>query len=220
MHLSDADLLDRLADGDLVIDPIENPDLQIQPGSIDIRLGDEFLTFKNPQEIESINPLEDDPEEYMDEIILEEDETFILHPGDFVLGTTVEWVEIPDDLIGYVEGRSTLGRLAVIIHATAGLLDPGWKGNVTLEMSNLGSVPVELTPGMRIGQLTFADLKTECDRPYGAERGSKYQSQSGVQSARNDHSTNETPGQQATLGGDNTSTQSQSESSSFDIGFN
>lgn len=191
MELSDADIKRRLVDGDLVIEPIEDEELQLQPASVDVRLDNEFLKF-DPQNVTSVNPLTDEPEEHMTSVEIDDDETFVVHPGDFVLGSTVEWVEIPNDLIGFVNGRSTLGRLAIVIHATAGLLDPGWKGNVTLEISNLGKVPVELTPGMRIGQLTFRDLKTVCERPYGSERGSKYQMQTGVQSARTDIETDGT----------------------------
>lgn len=186
MALSDTTIMDRLDDGSLVIEPIKNTDLQIQPASVDIRLGNTFLKF-NPQNVTSLNPVEDDPTEYVDEITISDGETFVVHPGDFVLGSTKEWVEIPDDLVGYVNGRSTLGRLAIVIHATAGLLDPGWHGNVTLEISNLGEVPIELTPGMRIGQLTFEELSEPATRPYGAERDSKYQDQRGVQAARTDH---------------------------------
>jgi dCTP deaminase len=108
----------------------------------------------------------------------------VLHPGDFVLGTTHERVAIPDDLIAHVEGRSSLGRLAIVVHATAGLCDPGYQGQITLELSNLGRAPVSLSPGMRISQLTFTELKTPADRPYGAERGSKYQGQSGPQASK------------------------------------
>jgi len=194
MDLADTDILDRLADGSLVIDPIENLDLQIQPASVDVRLDNTFLTFTH-QNVTAFNPLEDNPEEFMDEVVVDDDDTFVVQPGDFVLASTKEWVEIPNDLIGYVNGRSTLGRMGLVIHATAGLLDPGWEGNVTLEISNLGNIPVELTPDMRIGQLTFTELLSECDRPYGSERGSKYQNQSGVQSARVDHATDSNPSQ-------------------------
>lgn len=192
MHLADTDILDRLADGSLTIDPLENPDLQIQPASVDVRLDNKFLTFTH-QNVRAFNPLEDEPEEFMDEVIIDDDKTFVVQPGDFVLASTKEWLEIPDDLISFVNGRSTLGRMGLVIHATAGLLDPGWKGNVTLEISNIGNIPVELTPDMRIGQLVFADLLSVCDRPYGEDRGSKYQGQSGVQSARIDHDTDATP---------------------------
>lgn len=198
MHLADTDILKRLEEGSIVIDPLENPDLQIQPASVDVTLGTEFLKF-NPRNVTSINPLDNNPEEYMERIEITDDEPFVVHPGDFVLATTKEWVEIPDDIISFVDGRSTLGRLGIVIHATAGLLDPGWNGNVTLEISNLGQIPVELTPGMRIGQLTFTELKNPSDRPYGAERGSKYQNQTGVQSAQSDHNTTDTPGRQSRL---------------------
>lgn len=185
VELSDTDILSRLSSGELVIKPIEDMELQIQPASVDVRLDSEFLTFTH-QNMRSFNPLTDTAEQFMNTVTVDGDETFVLHPGDFVLASTIERVEVPTDLIGFVNGRSTLGRVGVVIHATAGLLDPGYTGTITLEMSNLGSVPVELTPNMRIGQLTFTQLQSECSRPYGEERGSKYQNQSGVQAARVD----------------------------------
>ncbi|SDF19620.1 dCTP deaminase [Halorientalis regularis] len=184
MILSDTNILDRLAEGDLVIEPLEDVDLQVQPASVDLRLGREFLEFQHAN-IPCIHPnSEQEVEEYVDETHVEEGDEFILHPGDFVLGTTVERVEIPPDLIAHVEGRSSLGRLAIVVHATAGLCDPGYQGQITLELSNLGTAPVALTPGMRISQLTFTELKTAADRPYGEERGSKYQDQSGPQASK------------------------------------
>ncbi len=184
MILSDADILDRLEAGDLVVEPLDDPALQIQPASVDLRLGREFLEFQRTN-IPCIHPdSEREVEEYVTETIVGDDEEFILHPGDFVLGTTEERVEIPDDLIAHVEGRSSLGRLAVVVHATAGLADPGFRGRITLELSNLGTAPVSLTPGMRISQLTFTELTTSADRPYGAERGSKYQDQAGPQASK------------------------------------
>jgi len=184
MILSDADILRRLEEGDLVVDPLDDPDLQIQPASVDLRLGREFLEFQHAN-IPCIHPnSEQEVEEYVDETRVEEGGEYILHPGDFVLGTTVERVGIPDDLIAHVEGRSSLGRLAIVVHATAGLCDPGFSGKITLELSNLGTAPVALTPGMRISQLTFTELKTAAQRPYGEERGSKYQGQSGPQASK------------------------------------
>jgi dCTP deaminase len=184
MILSDTNILDRLAEGDLVIEPLEDVDLQVQPASVDLRLGREFLEFQHAN-IPCIHPnSEQEVAEYVDETHVEEGDEFILHPGDFVLGTTVERVEIPADLIAHVEGRSSLGRLAIVVHATAGLCDPGYQGQITLELSNLGTAPVALTPGMRISQLTFTELKTAADRPYGEERGSKYQDQSGPQASK------------------------------------
>lgn len=184
MILSDVDIRRRLEDGELVVDPLDDPELQIQPASIDLRLGREFLEFQRTN-IPCIHfDSEQEISEYVDETYVEEGEEFILHPGDFVLGTTKERVAIPPDLIAHVEGRSSLGRLAIVVHATAGLADPGYEGQITLELSNLGTAPVALSPNMRVSQLTFTELKTPAERPYGAERGSKYQGQSGPQASR------------------------------------
>ena len=184
MILSDDDILARLEAGDLVVDPLDDIDMQVQPASVDLRLGEEFLEFQRAN-ISCIHPnREEEISEYVEETVVPEGEEFILHPGDFVLGTTKERVAIPDDLVAHVEGRSSLGRLAIVVHATAGLADPGYEGQITLELSNLGTAPVALTPGMRISQLTFTELSSPAARPYGAERGSKYQGQSGPQASR------------------------------------
>ena len=184
MILSDADILARLEQGDLVIDPLDDVDLQVQPASVDVRLGREFLEFQRAN-IPCIHPnSENEVSEYVEETVVEEGDEFILHPGDFVLGTTHERVEIPPDLVAQVEGRSSLGRLAIVVHATAGFIDPGFRGHITLELSNLGSAPVALNPGMRISQLVFTELKTPADRPYGSARGSKYQDQAGPEASR------------------------------------
>ncbi len=184
MILSDRDIRQRLAAGDLAIEPLADPDLQIQPASVDLRLGQRFLEFQRTN-IPSIHPDNDEEiEEYVSETVVEEDGEFILHPDDFVLGTTIERVTIPPDLIAHVEGRSSLGRLAVVVHATAGLADPGYQGQITLELSNLGAAPVALSPGMRISQLTFTELSSSAERPYGEDRGSKYQGQDGPQASR------------------------------------
>ncbi len=184
MILSDRDIARRLDEGELVIEPLDDPDLQIQPASVDLRLGREFLEFQRTN-IPSIHPeSEGEVEEYVSETVVDDGDEFILHPGDFVLGTTKERVEIPPDLIAHVEGRSSLGRLAIVVHATAGLCDPGYHGQITLELSNLGAAPVALAPDMRISQLTFTELTSPAERPYGKERGSKYQDQSGPQASR------------------------------------
>ena len=184
MILSDGDILGRLQAGDLVVEPLDDVDLQVQPASIDLRLGREFLEFQRTN-ISCIHPnSEQEVEEYVTETHVEEGQEFILHPGDFVLGTTHERVEIPADLIAHVPGRSSLGRLAVVIHATAGVIDPGYRGQITLELSNLGTAPVALEPGMRISQVIFTELSSAAERPYGSERGSKYQDQSGPQASR------------------------------------
>ncbi|MFC7097647.1 dCTP deaminase [Halobaculum marinum] len=184
MILSDTDILARLETGDLVIDPLDDVDTQVQPASVDLRLGSEFLEFRRTN-IPCIHPNDArEVGEYVEETHVDEGDDFILHPGDFVLGTTKETVAIPDDLVAHVEGRSSLGRLAIVVHATAGLCDPGYEGQITLELSNLGNAPVALSPGMRVSQLTFTELTSPADRPYGAERGSKYQGQRGPQASR------------------------------------
>ena len=184
MILSDGDIRRRLDVGDLAVSPLTDPELQIQPASIDLRLGREFLEFQRTN-IPCIHPdSENEVAEYVTETVVEEGEEFILHPGDFVLGTTIERVAVPDDLIARVEGRSSLGRLAVVIHATAGVVDPGYRGQITLELSNLGTAPVALAPGMRISQVIFTELKNAAERPYGTERGSKYQNQTGPQASK------------------------------------
>jgi len=184
MILSDADILARLEADELLVEPLDDPGLQIQPASVDLRLGSEFLEFQRTN-IPCIHPTrEQEVEEYVTETTVEDGEEFILHPGDFVLGTTAERVEIPDDLLASVEGRSSLGRLAVVVHATAGIVDPGYRGQITLELSNLGTAPVALTPGMRISQLIFTELKNPAETPYGSDRGSKYQDQTGPQASR------------------------------------
>ncbi|ATW87896.1 dCTP deaminase [Halohasta litchfieldiae] len=184
MILSDTDLLERLGEGDLVVDPIDDLDTQVQPASIDMRLGSEFLEFQRTN-IPCIHPNRaDEVDEYVRETYVEEGDEFILHPGDFVLGTTKERVEIPPDLVATVEGRSSFGRLAVVVHATAGFIDPGFKGQITLELSNLGAAPVALSPGMRVSQLVFTELKSASTRPYGSERGSKYQDQAGPRASK------------------------------------
>ncbi len=178
MILSDKDIADRLDEGDLVIDPlaVDEDEWQIQPASVDLRLSNEFLVFNTPK-TPIIRPGETNLDECVEEVYVEDDEEFILHPGDFVLGQTTEMVEIPRDILGMVQGRSSIGRLAVIVHATAGIVDPGYEGRITLELSNLGEAPVALKPGMRLLQIMFAQLLTPCEVPYGEERGSKYQGQ-------------------------------------------
>lgn len=185
MILSDADILARLEQGDLTIDPLDDPDLQVQPASIDLRLGNEFLVFKNGH-IPCIYMDEDtDAASYTDAVHIPDEDHFILHPGEFALGTTLERVHIPDDLVARIEGRSSLGRLAIIVHATAGFIDPGFSGRITLELSNLGKVPIGLKPGSRCSQLVLHEMKSKSARPYGFEgRKSKYQNQTGPIASR------------------------------------
>jgi dCTP deaminase len=184
MILSDRDILARLKAGDLVVDPLDDPDLQVQPASIDLRLGNEFLVFRNPH-IPFIDPREPHTADYTERITVPDEGTFIMHPGEFALGTTFERVRIPADLVAKVEGRSSLGRLAVVVHATAGFIDPGFEGHITLELSNLGRVPVALRPRMRVSQIAIHQMTSPAARPYGhPTRGSKYQGQRGPQPSR------------------------------------
>ena len=184
MILSDRDIRERLARGDLVVDPLDDPDVQVQPASIDLRLGNEFLAFRNPH-IPFLDTRGAGVEGYTERIVIPEGEKFILHPGEFVLGTTLERVRIPDDLVAKVEGRSSLGRLAVVVHATAGFVDPGFEGHITLELSNLGRVPVALHPGMRVSQIALHQMTSPAERPYGhPTRNSKYQGQRGPVASR------------------------------------
>ncbi len=171
MVLSDRTIREYLASGRLVIDPYD-PSL-VQPSSVDVRVSSQFRVFHNNRQpyIDVRRPLED----LTDVVVMSGDEPFILHPGEFVLGSTLERVAIPDDLVARLEGKSSLGRLGLLIHSTAGYIDPGWDGQITLELSNVARLPVTIYPGMPIGQISFLTLTTPVDQPY---RG-KYQGQSG-----------------------------------------
>lgn len=177
MILSDHDLSARLANGSIKIDPLVDPELQVQPASIDLRLGFVFQTFNYTHQA-LIDPADPDTFDKVASIVrLEEGDRFIVHPGEFVLGTTYEQVYLPSDLVARLEGRSSVGRLGIVVHSTAGYIDPGFQGAITLEISNLGRIAVALYPGMRICQLVFENLSTEADRPYSDAHKSKYQGQ-------------------------------------------
>ncbi len=181
MILSDGTIRELLASGRLVCGPIE-PD-QIQPASVDVRLGSRFLVFRN-HTLSSIDPFEM-PTDLMEPVDVADGAPFVLHPGEFVLGATIERVGMPDDLVARVEGKSSLGRVGLLIHATAGFVDPGFSGQITLELSNVSPLPVKLWPGMRIGQLSFHRLDAPSERPYGhPELGSKYIDQEGPVGSR------------------------------------
>jgi len=182
MILSDRDINAEIERGSLVITPLTDPDLQIQPASVDVRLGDELIEFV--ESAEPVDPYHTRTEDVTRRVSFE---NYVIQPGEFALMTTREYVSIPDHLIGFVEGRSSWGRWGITVHSTAGLIDPGYNGMITLEVSNEGIRPVELTAGDRIAQLTFQRLTSPCERPYGEERGSKYQDQDGPQAARLDH---------------------------------
>src|ERR671915_1768158 len=175
MILSDRDIRAELDAGRIVIDPFM-PDA-VQPSSVDLHLGNRFRVFRNNRTA-VIDPRQEQPE--LTELVeISGDEPFILHPGEFVLGATFERVGLPDDLVARLEGKSSLGRLGLLIHSTAGYVDPGWRGNLTLELSNVANLPIALYYGMKIGQISFFRMSSEVERPYGSpELGSKYQGQS------------------------------------------
>lgn len=179
MILSDRDIEQRLARGDLGVEPLDDPALQIQPASVDLRLAPTFVVYRLPH-VPCIDPHDvASVEEYTERIEIPPGDAFILQPGEFALGATLERVRVPADLVARVEGRSSIGRLAVVVHATAGFIDPGFEGQITLELSNLGRCAVKLYPGMRISQVVFHTMTTPAERPYGSARGSKYQGQGG-----------------------------------------
>ena len=173
--LSDRDIRTALEDGRVTIQPYDAHDLQ--PSSVDLHLDRSFRVFRNNRYafIDVRAPQRD----LTELLTIADDEPFILHPGEFVLGQTHEWVELPNDLVARLEGKSSLGRLGLLIHSTAGFVDPCFEGNLTLELSNVANLPIALYSGMRIGQISFFKMSSEVDRPYGSpDLGSKYQGQS------------------------------------------
>ncbi len=181
MVLSDRTIREALAAKRLVIEPIAEDALQ--PASVDIRLDREFRVFRNHRDayIDVREPMEGlTAIEHVDD-----NEPFVLHPGEFVLGSTLERVALPDDMVARVEGKSSLGRLGLLVHATAGYVDPGWDGHLTMELSNVSNLPVRLYYGMKIGQLSFLQLTTPAEHPYGSPAlRSKYQGQTGPTASR------------------------------------
>ena len=182
--LSDKTIKEYLEEGKIVIDPLKD-EQQIQPSSVDMRLGDEIKVFKVNRK-PYIDPKdEEDIAEYMESSTVPEGEAFIIHPNEFALATTQEYVKVPDDLVARVEGRSSMGRLGVTMHVTAGYVDPGFEGRITLEISNIGAMPVALYPGQRVCQLVFETMTTPAELPYGhPKRNSKYMKQLKPESSR------------------------------------
>jgi dCTP deaminase len=179
--LSDRDIKAELGAGRIALEPYE-PEM-VQPSSIDVRLDRFFRLFDN-HKYPFIDPAEDQPE-LTRFVELDADQPFILHPGEFVLGSTFEMVSLPDDVAARLEGKSSLGRLGLLTHSTAGFIDPGFSGHVTLELSNVATLPIKLWPGMKIGQMCFFRLSSAAERPYGsAEYASRYQGQRGPTASR------------------------------------
>jgi dCTP deaminase len=179
--LSDRDIKQAVAEQRLVLDPWD--ETLVQPSSIDVRLDRFFRVFNNSQYTHI------DPAQQQDDLttLVEPsgDDPFVLHPGEFVLGSTLEVVSLPDDLAGRLEGKSSLGRLGLLTHSTAGFIDPGFSGHITLELSNVANLPITLWPGMKIGQLCLFRLSSAAEHPYGsAIYGSRYQGQRGPTPSR------------------------------------
>ena len=181
MILSDRTIREQIANGRIVIDPLDERD--IQPSSVDLHIDRFFRVFRN--HTMRVIDVKEDQEELTELVEINEEDSFILHPGEFVLGSTLERVAVPNDLVGRLEGKSSLGRLGLLIHSTAGFIDAGWDGQLTLELSNVANLPITLYPGMKIGQISFLQMTTEADHPYGSgEVGSKYQHQVGPRPSR------------------------------------
>ncbi len=177
MILSDRDIRKALDEGRIKLAPA--PDLSTQLGScsLDLRLGNEFRAFRRSKipciDIRNTQNLD----EIMESFTVPDGETIALQPGELILTTTLEWLEIADDLIGRIEGRSSLGRLGIIVHGTASVFDPGWRGKPVMELSNLGVVPVLLSPGMRVCAFTFEEVSSKVDVPYYLKKSNKYAGQ-------------------------------------------
>lgn len=181
MILADRTIKKLLKTGDIKIEPF-NED-QLQPASYDVRIGSEFLVFDNTK-MSIIDPRTDNSK-HMRKVVATEDEPFILHPGEFALAATDEYIGVGSKHLYILNGKSSLGRLGLIIHATAGFIDPGNELRVTLELMNAATVPILLYPGMKIGQVVFEELTEECERPYGhADLGSKYYKDTGVKGSQ------------------------------------
>ncbi|MEZ5217363.1 MAG: dCTP deaminase [Ilumatobacteraceae bacterium] len=181
MILSDRSIREAIETGRIVIEPLD--ETLIQPSSIDVRISNLFRVFRN--HTAGVIDVKQDMTSLTEAIEIDEDGCFMLHPGEFVLGSTLERVGVPDDLVGRVEGKSSLGRLGLLIHSTAGFIDAGFDGHITLELANVASLPITLYPGMKIGQVSFLQMTTPAERPYGkGASGSKYQGQQGPTPSR------------------------------------
>ncbi|MDP2183479.1 MAG: dCTP deaminase [Actinomycetota bacterium] len=181
MVLSDRSIKEKMLAGRIRIEPCDPDD--IQPSSVDVHLGTSFQVFRNSR-YPYIDPSREQ-QGLMEPVKASAEEPFVLHPGEFVLGTTIERIVLPDDIVARLEGKSSLGRLGLLIHSTAGYVDPGWDGRLTLELSNVANLPIVLMPGMAIGQISFSEMTTPVERPYGTPGlGSKYQGQADTTPSR------------------------------------
>ena len=179
--LSDGTITRLVEEGHIQIEPWHRD--MVQPASIDLRLGTSFRVFHNHRA--AAIDLNDPPRDLTEHIEIDEERPFVIHPGEFVLGRTLEWVELPNDVVSRIEGKSSVGRLGLIVHATAGFVDPGFSGTLTLEITNLTRVPIKLYAGKPIAQLSFMMLDAPAQRPYGhRELGSHYQGQEDATESR------------------------------------
>jgi dCTP deaminase len=180
MVLSDRTILEAIRAGQIGIEPFDES--CVQPSSVDLHVDRYFRLFRNHSS-RVIDVRED--QEDLTELVDVGDDPLILHPGEFVLGSTTERVSLPDDLVARLEGKSSLGRLGLLIHSTAGFVDAGWNGHLTLELSNVANLPITVYPGMKIGQISFLQMTTPADHPYGSDGlQSKYQGQWGPTPSR------------------------------------
>jgi dCTP deaminase len=188
--LSDRDIRAEIGSGRVVVEPYDQA--MVQPSSVDVRIDRFFRLFDN-HKYEVIDPAAEQPE-LTRMVEVKPDEAFFLHPGEFVLASTYEVVSLPDDVAARLEGKSSLGRLGLLTHSTAGFIDPGFSGHVTLELSNVATLPIKIWPGMKIGQLCFFRLSSAAEHPYGSERyGSRYQGQRGPTASRSHLNFHRTP---------------------------
>ena len=179
--LSDRDLLAEINKGSIIIEPFDPA--CVQPSSIDVKVSNLFRVFRN--HTAAVLDVKKDLTGLMELVEVPEGEAFLLHPGEFALGSTLERVAVPNNLVARVEGKSSLGRLGLVIHSTAGFIDAGFDGHVTLELANLANLPITLYPGMKIGQISFITMTSPADKPYGSgAHGSKYQGQRGPTPSR------------------------------------
>lgn len=178
MILPDHEIKRYLKEGKIKIEPLENPELQIQPAWVDLRLGNEFRTFKviGTSCIDTKKKSED----YTEKHTIENGNYFIIHPGEFVLGKVMEYVKLPANIMGSVDGQSSLGRLGVVVHTTSSSINPGWEGHLVLEMANLGRMPVKVYPNSKICKITFHELSSQAERPYNVRAESKYNQQKDI----------------------------------------
>ena len=174
MLLSDKSIKEAIRQGRIVIKPFFED--CVQPSSIDVHLDNKFLIFNKAQH--AMIDVRNKQDDLMRTVQIKDDEPLMLHPGEFILGSTLEWIKLPNDIAGSIEGKSSLGRLGLLIHSTAGFVDPGWEGNLTLELSNVSPLPITLYYKMKIGQISFTQMTTPVEKPYGSKGlGSHYQGQ-------------------------------------------